>query len=244
MYASAVRSVNRPAIHVIGSGDRLSVLVVSGSTRVLLAGGDDGSAFMNGLADTLGLSGHGIDAAVISGADSDMAVANRVVRDIAPDRMLMVEGPLADRRSELTKREIVMIARPISIELPDATRIVVTPSPSAGELASGEWTATIMHRNSTVLVASRLDRGIEWSANLEALIVCGDAKADALVAVPAAAFVLRSTALDRDELESAIGDAENDRWLVRVGETSAARIGLVESGLELPGSAFQLTAER
>lgn len=76
---------------LLGAGSRLSMLVVDGASRVLIAAGDDGAALTRALA-RISLRSIRVDVAVLSGNREDDAVAAWITDVIRPTRIVVLSS--------------------------------------------------------------------------------------------------------------------------------------------------------
>jgi hypothetical protein len=150
----------------------------------------------------------------------------------------MIAGPLAERRSEFTTRDIVLVDRPLLIELDGGLTIEVEPAAHGSEMPSGDWRATIRRGTSVLVATSRFPDDDLRLTTSDVVVITGELDADRLSESTAAAVVLRAKAADSYELAAA-SSHDPPPWFVRVSETEHARLRLTDQGVELPGSAVR-----
>jgi hypothetical protein len=218
-----------PSVRVLGSGVRLSLLVTSGESRLLIASGDDASAFANALSAALNPTSRRIDVVILAGDERDLAVASRVVRDYGDRRMFVLDGPLAAHLSDLGLKSEDVIAGPTQFRLSNGTDIVLRPSPAR----DGQWSAEV-HRDGLIVRTASSVANLDSNAFAEATIITGDLDLDGLDGLETSALAVPADT-PWSELFDALKPSEDRRlWAVRVPEGASTQITFTEAGLSLP----------
>jgi hypothetical protein len=192
---------------------------------MLIASGDDATAFGNALARARHVVSRRIDVVVLAGDDSSIAVAKKA-RDLAgDDRVFSIDGPLVAELNELGLSEGQVIADAVTFELGD--RMTVTVAANTGR--DGGWSAVI-ERGSTRVFAGSDPAGIEGAGVFSAAVITEDTKAGPdLLTATGAVIAMRGVI----EAGDAFGD---ERYFAIVEPGAVARLELIDGGVRLPGS--------
>lgn len=233
---STVRGESAPEVEILGSGATLSVLISSDHARVLIANGDDGSAFANALARSRGLLHRRIDVLVIAGDAEALPGAQRAVRDAGAREVWLLAGPLEQHAADLGIDASRVIYDPTRIKLPGVD-LVVYPSPS-----DGEWSADIKHERSRIVVGTPV--GItRVGGPHDVAIIAGRYDKSTLGTASAAGIVVSTRAASARRLRTDAAEGTTVKWLLRVEPGSGATIRLSNRGLVLPNSATEIDVE-
>jgi hypothetical protein len=81
-----------PRVVLLGSGDRISTLIIAGNTRMLIASGTDGTAFLNAFSEALPFADRRVDLLVLAGDRDDLPVASTARRAIEATKVLVLDG--------------------------------------------------------------------------------------------------------------------------------------------------------
>ena len=227
------RDWTKPAVVVLGSGSALSVLVLAGEARILLADGDDPDAFGNALSSVQPWSARRIDAVVNVGTDANRRVAQalvgnphvRTVWSLVSPGPTSTGDPLAD---------VPAMARTQQMQLPNGVGVTLEPWSSAPDPKRTDiWRVTVTHDGDRVVVLSDGAAATAFPAQrADALVVAGAAPLAAVAVLAPAGLVAASGAVDGDEVR-----AEPDpplAWARRVFPGEAATIALGDHGIVPP----------
>ena len=227
-----------PSVTILGSGSRLSLLVVSGEARLLVAAGDDASAFGNALAQARHPTSRRIDVVVIDGDERSRAVAARVRRDYRDATTFVLDGDLSRALADLGLRPDDVIAARAHVAL--SPSLGVTVYPGSGDREG--WRVEIRHGSTLVEVTSGgPSPGITQEASV--LVFTSRYDAASLAGSNARAVVLPVGATSIGELRSDTALAGAPDYGVLVGDGEAVRLRFIEGGIELPSDAIALDAE-
>lgn len=90
-----------PRVDLLGSGDRISTLIVAGNTRMLIATGTDGAAFLNAFSEALPFADRRVDLLVLAGDRDDFPVASTARLNIKAAKVVVLDGDLATSLDDL-----------------------------------------------------------------------------------------------------------------------------------------------
>ena len=227
------RDWTKPAVVVLGSGSALSVLVLAGEARILLADGDDPVAFGNALSSVQPWSARRIDAVVNVGTAANRRVAQslvgnahvRTVWSLVSPGPTTTGDPLADAPA---------ITRAQQLQLPNSVVVTLEPWSSVPDPERTDvWRVTVTHGDDRVVVLSDGTAAAAFPAERAAvLVVAGASPLAAVSAVSPSGLVAASVAVDGDEVR-----AEPDpplEWARRVFPGEAATIALGDHGVVPP----------
>jgi hypothetical protein len=239
-----IQDLAAPQVAILGSGNRLSLLVTDGPARLLLATGDDPIAFENALTQVRPIFARRVDVLLVAGDDRTLLVplAARADPRVRLTTALASLPPSAE--AEAFGR-ISAFAGPRRIRLsPSVTVTVETALPVGAGAATTfpAWRATIVRGQTRVVVLSDGSAAALFppSEPASVLVVAGDDPGTGWTLAPAVALVANSGAISGPELRA--GFAESRRqpaWGYRVFPGEALRLRFVAGGLALPSDAAQ-----
>jgi hypothetical protein len=225
-----------PSIRVLGSGSRLSMLITSDSARVLIASGDDATAFGNALGRAKHLTSRRIDIVVIAGDASDIPVARHVRKHLHARQVFVMDGPLTAHLSDLGLGGDDVIAKSTRIRLPGGIDVTITPvSPD-----TGTWSAVIQHGATTVVVGNAPSGSPDQSQKPAAVVFTDSADLDSPEIRSSSVIVLSSRAATPAKLRDVFDSNETTLYALRVQPATTARLTFVDSGLRLDSTPLRL----
>jgi hypothetical protein len=224
-----------PSLRVLGSGNRLSVLITSGEARVLIATGNDAADFGNALAGALRPPSRRIDVLILAGGNGDLPVASRAIRDHPEAEAFILNGPLIERAGDLGIPQDQVIARPTTLTLPGAIEIDLMPSAEV----NGGWSATVRRGATMILVASDPEVLAGIRAPRSVVIVSRGFGNDAPERIDSPALVVPTGQASIAGLSTPGGDRPLAVVLVENG--GVARLRFVDGGIQLPENARLLS---
>jgi hypothetical protein len=234
------RSYARPQLVVLGSGERLSVLVADGPARLLLATGTDPAGFGNALAEVRPFGQNRIDILLLAGSANDVTLLDRA-RRAAGARHVEVLGR-TDLPSRVGLPPESLIVRPRRFRLSDRTTVTIEPL-DRGNADNGPalaWRAIVQRGETRVVILSDGSVAGEFSrlGAVSALALGGGAVAEALAIVDAKAVIASAEAISGKTLRAAAAAAAHGQlWWLRVHAGDIARFDLLDRGLRLPDNA-------
>ena len=245
-FAIWLNDLRAPQIAVLGSGDRLSLLVVDGPARLLIASGDDPIGFENALAQVRPIFARRVDVLLVAGNGETLLVplaahGDRHVRTSA------ALAPLPPSPETDAFGAVSALAGPRRIRLgPAVTVTVETRLPFGTDPAIDfpAWRAIIEHGETRVTVLSDADAAALFPpANpASVLVVAGDNPVEAWTLSPAPVLVTNANAIGGPDLRSAFAaSARSPDWGFRVFPGEALRLRFVPGAVEIPSeSAHEL----
>lgn len=146
-------SYNAASVYLLGSGDGLSALVISGSARLLIVGGSDPIALANALAVARPPAMRRVDIVVLT-PDATRTVAERAVALTKPRRVLAIahhelESPA--RIGDQTVREITSLR---TIRLTPNLLVDIDPGLVAGQPEQG-WLIEVSTGEAAITLSER-----------------------------------------------------------------------------------------
>lgn len=229
------RAEEIPAIRVLGSGSELSILISSGQSRMLIATGNDATAFDNAFTKARHISSRRLDLLIIAGDNGDLPVANKAVRDLDPRETLLIDGPLRAHSTDLAIEPDNIVTAPITITLNG--ELTVTISPESTE--SGTWSAVISYGATTVVAGPDPDTLPFRRTGASTAILTGVAKPKEFGSVPFKLLVSSFEAMDSTALQALASTAQSSFYAFRIGEEATLTLKFSSRGLLIPGSAVR-----
>jgi hypothetical protein len=213
----------------------LSILVVEGDARLLIASGDDASAFGNALAQAMHPTSRRIDIVVIDGDERSGAVAARVRRDFPGATTFVMPGELTNRLADFDLKPEDVIAKDTQIAL--SSELAITIYPGSG--GNGGWYAEIRHRSTLVTAASD---GMTSSMDQKVSVVVFTDRYDASVLEGSGirAVIVPSGATSLDELRADARGTGSPDFALFVGDGEAIQLRFKNGGIVLPSEAIAL----
>jgi hypothetical protein len=238
-FADWLRDFNTPQIVLLGSGNHLSLFVIDGPARLLLASGDDPIAYENALSRVRPLFARRVDVLLIAGNGRSLLVPVSAHGDHHV-RTAIALAPLAPSPESATLDGISTFTGPKRIHLGPTVSVTVEtalPLDAGSSETSPAWRATIERGETRVVVYSDGESAARFSPQPPAsvLVVSGQDPATAWGSTPAVAFIANAQAVSGPELRTALGGSGRPpQWRVRVAPGEALRLHFVPGGIELP----------
>ena len=236
------REIMSPRIVFLGSGNRLSVLVTDGPSRLLIASGDDPTGFENALTSVMPIFARRVDVLLVSGTKSTLMAPLSAV-DGGQVRLTRSLGgiPPSLEASELgAMPELVMPGR---IKLsPDITLAIETATAAnARPDDPPAWRAIVQRGNTRIVVLSNGEAAGLFSAPPPASIIAvvGDDPVAGWANAPGVALVAAADELSGPELRERFTGTHAPTWGFRVASGEALTFHFVENGLEVSGESAQ-----
>lgn len=229
-------------IVMLGAGTTLSVLVTSGSTRLLLATGSNRTDFANAFEAAMPFGVRRIDVVLIAGYGANLVVPSRALDQLDPAFAAAVH-PLAagDAARHFPEGPPAPLDNPTRIRLSDDVSLTLETTPSASsDTARLSWRVLIQRGRTTVAVLSSAEAYVDftWSDTLSALIVV-DGPVASVDDFAAAAVAGPASGMDANRLQ-AMNSHPSVRYAIEVRPASVSEMRFVEGGLRLPTSAQQI----
>lgn len=239
-----------PRVVLLGSGERLSVLVTAGNARVLLATGNDPSAFANALEQARHPTTRRLDVVLVVGSGRSLLAPASLVEDPHVRYRASVGQLVSSAESAaLTKEGLPVFPSPRRIQLADGVSIVLESRARRepdGDPSEAAWQATVTRGTTTVSILSDGDAAtlFRQPARVSALIVVGEKALAGWDVIPAPVLAVAggdgSRTISGSDLRAYARERFDDpTWAIRLhpGEVSSFRF--VDGGLELSSDAAQ-----
>ena len=244
------RDLRAPSVVLLGSGDRLSALVTDGDARLLIAWGDDATAFANALERARHPTTRRIDVLLVAGRGDDL-IAPAALRDDDRVRFRTSLGPLTgsaeavaiagDGLSALPTPRLIRLGGEVSV----LVETVVAEPEGDGAEGDAAWRAVVRRGATTVVIMSDGDAVGAFAplGPVAALVVAGGGPLTAWKEVDAPLLVAggEDAVLSGKELRQGAARLFVDkRWAIRVHRGEAVPLRFVAAGLEAPGEPAQV----
>lgn len=242
-----LRDLQQPRVILLGAGSSLSVLVTDGAARVLIATGDDPTAFGNALGRMLHPGQERIDLVVAAGeGDGLRAAAFAAEQPAARGVVALVPfGRSPDRPSLQT---IPLLGSPRRIELGETEIAVETAAD--GNRGGWSWRATVERGASRVVILSdgRAGELFPPMAAPAVLVVASGGPMEGWAQMPATALAFPDATISPERLRNRADSGEEvPARIVRVFPGEATELHFVDGGLALPAEGtteLRLSADR
>jgi hypothetical protein len=241
-FALWLRDLSTPQVDVLGSGNRLSLLVTDGPARLLLATGDDPDQFNNALARFRPIFARRVDVLLMAGANRTLNVPVAANQDpYVRESFALGPIPHSPESEALGRFSTFQTSQAITLG-PNVTVMVETAYPMGANPAEEfpAWRATIARAESRIVVVSDGDAAALFPPADPAavLVVAGNDPAEAWETQPALALVTTSDAISGPAMRETFADASRSpEWTVRVFPGEALRLRFVDGGVAIPSDA-------
>jgi hypothetical protein len=233
-----------PQVVLLGSGDRLSLLVADGPARLILATGNDPIEYENALAAFRPLFARRVDVLLLAGQEESLRVPLRARADSHARAMFVLSTPPALPGYEALS-DTPLLASPRRIQLSATIAVSIETAMPLGadpDETAPYWRATIERGDTRIVVLSDGEAAAFFPPGLPAsvLAVSGRAPAAAWGDAPAMTFVANADAISGPEMRSAFTDSRQPpAWGFRVAPGEALRIHFTKDGIEIPSQSAQ-----
>jgi hypothetical protein len=234
-----LQELTTPQVVLLGSGNRLSLLVTDGPACVLLATGDSPIDYENALTYVRPIFARRVDILLVAGSGSSLLVPLAAQSD-SHLRSAIALAPLPRSPEADAIGAIPSFSTPQHIRLGSSTRVTAETALPFGVDADEDfpaWRATIQHGETQVVVLSDGPAASLFppASAPSVLGVAGPDPAAAWDLSPAVAFVANSEMIGGPELRSAFTESRRPpQWGNRVFPGEALRLRFVPGGVELP----------
>lgn len=243
--AAQSSSYARPAVTVLGAGNRLSVLVTDGTARLLIAGGDDPAGFGNALAKARPLGHARVDILLLAGTKEDATLLSRARRAVPGRHIELIGKPGLIGELGLPADAHLLSPRRFWLSPDTSVTIETTDRVDAKRGPDFAWRATIEHGAARVVVLSdgRVAADFVDLGPVSALIVGGKEAVAAVGQIATRVLVVSAEAVTGKQVRTDVaGAVPHQTWVVRVFAGEAERFEFIDEGLQLPGGAISVGA--
>jgi hypothetical protein len=234
-----LRELAAPQVVLLGSGNRLSLLVTDGAARLLLATGDSPIDYENALTHVRPIFARRVDVLLVAGSGSTLLVP-LAARGDSHVRNATALAPLQRSPEADAIGAIPSFSSPQHIRLGSSIAVTVETSLPFGADADADfpaWRATVQHGETRIVVLSDGPAASLFPppTGPSVLAVSGADPAAAWDLSPAVAFVANSEMIGGPEMRAAFtGSRRPPQWGYRVFPGEALRLRFVAGGVELP----------
>lgn len=236
------RDIMSPRIVFLGAGDRLSVLVSDGPSRLLIASGDDPTGFENALTSVLPIFARRVDVLLVSGAGPTLLAPVAATRSgqVRTTRSL---GTLPPSLEADELGAVTVLAMPSRIRLsPEITLAVETARPeNTAPEDPGSWRVVVERGTTRIVVYSDGQAPELFPAPPPASVVAvaGKDPVAGWDVAPGVALVASAGELSGPKLRERFAGAHPPRWGFRVASGEALTFHFVDNGLEVSAESAQ-----
>ncbi len=236
------RDIMSPRIVFLGSGDRLSVLVSDGPSRLLIASGDDPTGFENALTSVLPIFARRVDVLLVSGANTTLLapLAATQGEQVRMSRSLGTIPPSLEA-SELGDVSVLTVPSRILLS-PEITLSIETAIPEDAEPGDPvAWRAIVERGQTRIVVLSDGEAAALFSMPPPASVVAivGDDPVAGWDFAPGVALVAAAGELSGPKLRERFAADNAPRWGFRVASGEALTLHFVANGLEVAEESAQ-----
>lgn len=237
------RDIMSPRIVFLGSGDRLSVLVSDGPSRLVITSGDDPTGFENALTSVLPIFARRVDVLLVSGARTTLLAPVAAAQDEQVRTTLSlgaippsVEASELGVVSELTVPSRIRLSPEITLAIETAVADDAEPDDPVS------WRAIIERGPTRVMVLSDGEAAALFSVPPPASVIAiaGDDPVVGWDAAPGVALVAAAGELSGPDLRARFAEDNAPTWGFRVASGEALTFHFVENGLEVSGESAQV----
>jgi hypothetical protein len=236
------RDIMSPRIVFLGSGDRLSVLVSDGPSRLLIASGDDPTGFENALTSVLPIFARRVDVLLVSGANTTLLAPLDATRG---EQVQMVRslGTIPPSLEASEFGGVTELTAPSRIRLsPEITLSIETAIPEDAEADDPvSWRAVVERGQTRIVVLSdgEATRLFSLPPPASVIAIAGDDPVAGWDAAPGVALVTAAGELSGPKLRERFARDNAPRWGFRVASGEALTFHFVEHGLEVSEESAQ-----
>lgn len=230
-----------PQLAILGSGDRLSLVVTEGPARLVIASGDDAIGYENALTRVRPIFARRVDVLLVAGSSATL-LAPLAARNDPHTRTAAALGPLppSPERDALGALPTLEGERRIRLG-PSVTVTVETRYPFGADAAidSPAWRAIVDRGETRIVVLSdgRAASLFPPRSPASVLVVSGDNPISGWSGAPAPALIANADAIDGPDLRSAfVGARQPPAWGFVVFPGEALRLRFTEDGIEIPSA--------
>jgi hypothetical protein len=234
-----LQDLSAPQVVLLGSGNRLSLLVTEGSARLVLATGDSPIDFENALSEVRPIFARRVDLLLVAGSGSTLRVPLAAKGD-SHVRGASALAPLPPSPEADAIGAIASFSSSQRVRLGASTQVTVETALPFGADADEDfpaWRATVEHDETRVVVLSDGPAAALFppATAPSVLAVSGVDPAAAWDLSPAVAFVANADMIDGPDMRAAFSASRRPpQWGYRVSPGEALRLKFVAGGVELP----------
>ena len=239
-----LQELTAPQVVLLGSGNRLSLLVTDGPARLLLATGDSPIDYENALTQVRPIFARRLDVLLVAGSGSTLRVPLAAHGD-SHVRSVTALAPLPRSAEADAMGAVASFSSPQRIRLGPSTQVTIDTALPFGADPNAEfpaWRATVERGETRVVVLSEGPAAALFPPDSapSVLAVSGADPAAAWDLSPAVAFVANADMIDGPDMRAAFTASRRPpQWGYRVAPGEALRLKFVAGGVELPSEPAQ-----
>jgi hypothetical protein len=240
-----LNDVRSPYVSILGSGNRLSVLVVDGPARLVIASGDDPIGFENALTRVLPLFARRVDVLLVAGS-GDTLLVPLSAHDDHHVRMTSSLAPLPSSPEVAEFGAISALPGPRRISLGTSVTVTVETQHLFGADSSTDfpaWRAIVEHGQTRIVVLSDGAAAALFPPVNPAsvLVVTGADPVEGWNLSPTPALITNGGAISGPDLRSTFSESgKSPDWGFLVFPGEALRLNFVSGGVEIPSESAHL----
>jgi hypothetical protein len=235
-----MHEASQPRVSVLGTGNRLSILITDGPARLLIAAGNNTADFGNAWAAALPLLLRRVDVLYVSPLPEDAPVVTKTTREI-PFRRQRTLSPEEVGQGDPDGMEPGYWIE--QVHLSRHVRVTVAAStitPSNGSPHRPVWSAEITRSATRVVALSEPGAAmLVQDLTASALVLQHGDPLQALAIVDASALV--SSPLSKAQRQRLASQQKQSVWHVPVFSGDVVRLTFVPDGLRLPRTAHNIS---
>lgn len=239
VFAFWLMDLHAPQMAILGSGDRLSIVVIDGPARLVLASGNDAINYENAMSRVRPIFARRVDVLLAAGSGESLLVPLAAHED-PHARVAAAVGPLPPSPETAALGALSALPGHYRIRLGSSITVTVeTRYPFGADPAvdPAAWRAIVEHGETRVVVLSDGDAASLFPPvnPSSVVVVSGDDPLAGWSLSPAPAVIANAEAIDGPDLRSAFVAAERPPdWGFLVFPGEALRLRFVQGGIEIP----------
>ncbi len=235
-------SMTTPRVVLLGGGSSLSVLILAGDARVVIAAGEDPAEFGRAFDRATAISSHRIDLLVVAATGSDLAVPADLAAGGSVGEVVRLGAPHPGRETGDLPHGLPQLPPLARIEIAPGVTALIETVEIPGRDDQGDfdlaWRAEIRSGAGTVTVLSHTDHADAFGPlGSRGVLVAADGDGlDSLLPSPAGALVVNANSVEGSEIRAGLPPLlTGDLPTIRVHPGTAVTLLLTGAGVQLPG---------
>lgn len=243
-FALWLQDLYAPQVTILGSGNRLSIMVTEGQARLVLATGDDAIGYQNALTRFRPLFARRVDVLLVGGSE-DSLLAPLSAHGDGHARLTTAIGPIPPSPEFAAFGAIVSEPGYRRFRLGPTVSVTVETRFAFGSdpaVDAPSWRAIVERGETRVVVLSDGESASLFppASPASVLVISGDDPGAGWPLSPAPVLVANAAAISGPDLRATLADsARHPEWGFRVFPGEALRMQFVPGGIELPRDAAQ-----
>lgn len=234
-------SLTTPRVVLLGGGSSLSVLILAGDARVVIAAGDDPAAFGRAFDQATAITSHRIDLLVVAATGKGLAVPADLAADRSVGEVVRLGAPHPGRETGDLPDGLPQLPPLARIEIaPGVTAMIETVEildPDDGGDFDLAWRAEIRSGAGTVTVLSDMEHAGAFPplTSRGVLVAAGGGDLSDLLPSPAGTLVVNADDVTGSEVRADLPPLlTSELPTIRVHPGTAVTLLLTGDGVQLP----------